>query len=489
MHRLKDPLWRLTNLYKIINKDGQKVLFKPNKIQELVNQSSNKRKIALKSRQIGFSTNEILKQFDFTIFNKNITSVILAHENDAIEKLFRIVLRAYNFMPEKLKPKIDRGGGSKNELYFPEINSRIYCDLESRGDTIQWLHVSEAAFMRDSVKLKSTLQAVPLNGQITIESTPNGLGNYFYELWNDPEQNYKKYFFPWFMFDDYKIETKEALVLSDEERELGKMATKNYNIKLSNEQILFRRLKKIELKQYSEDVKVPFEQEYPEDDVSCFISSGNSVIDAMIVKEHIDTAKPVLSSRNGFKIYQHFNKFSRYCIGCDTAEGTGKDFSVAVVMDMKQKEVVATFRCHLKAHDFAEKIFELAQMYSKEEEWPIIAVERNNHGHAVLQWLDKTLNYPNLFVDTDNKLGWLTSMVSRPIMINSFITAIETKFIIVNDLTILNECLTLINKNGKIEAVQSKHDDCIMATAIALQMITRYGDTDLYDDLKSKILL
>jgi hypothetical protein len=489
MHRLKDRDWRLKHIYKIINKDGQKVLFSPNKIQELVNRSNSKKKIALKSRQIGFSTNEILKQFDFTIFNKNITSVILAHENDAIEKLFRIVTRAYNFMPSDLKPRIDRGGGSKNELYFPEINSRIYCDLESRGDTIQWLHVSEAAFMRDSIKLKSTLQAVPLNGVTTIESTPNGLGNYFYELWNDLEQNYEKFFFPWFMFPDYKIETKEALALSDEERELRKMALKNYKINISDEQILFRRLKKIELKQYSEQIQVPFEQEYPEDDIGCFIASGNSVMDSFLIKEQIDSAKPILSSRNVFKIYATFNKFSRYCIGVDTSEGSGSDYSVAVVIDMKQKEVVATFRAHLKAHEFADKVNELALMYSREEEYPILAVERNNHGHAVLQWLDKTLNYPNLYIDTDNKLGWLTSMVSRPIMMNAFITAIETKYVNINDLTTLNECLTLINNKGKIEAAPSKHDDCIVATAIAIQMLTKYGENDLYDDLNSKILI
>lgn len=488
--KIADPKWRLTNLYYIVDKNGHKIKYTPNKPQAFVNQSKSKRKIALKSRQIGFSTNEILKQFDYTIFNKNITSVILAHEQDAIEKLFRIVKRAYTFMPEEIRPKLEKGGGSKYEFYFPAINSRIYCDLESRGDTIQWLHISECAFMKDSSRLKSTLQAVPLNGIATIESTPNGLGNYFYEIWNDPDQIYEKFFFPWYKFDEYKLPVKNKLDYSEEEIVLIDKAKALYNVDITQEQIAFRRLKKQELKSYSDDKKqVPFEQEYPEDENSCFISSGSTVIDLIIIDEMMNKAKPPIKDKDGLKIYDTIDKHERYVCGVDVAEGIGGDYSVGIVMEVRRKKVVAMLRGYFKPYDFADKLDKLCRLYSHAETWPLLAVERNNHGHAVLLELSEHLQYKNLYVHDDEKLGWRTDKISRPIMINAFIASVENKYITINDKIILNECLTLINNNGKIEAASGKHDDCIMATSIALQMIIKFGNLDVYDNIKSKILV
>ena len=122
----------------------------------------------------------------------------MAHEQDALEKLFQTVKVAHKNLDERLRPRLDRGGGSKYELRFPEINSKIYCDLESRGDTISRLHISEYAFVKDIKRVKATLQAVPKECPVTVESTANGL-NEFYDLYFDPDAPYVKFFFPWFM--------------------------------------------------------------------------------------------------------------------------------------------------------------------------------------------------------------------------------------------------------------------------------------------------
>jgi len=114
-----DPRWRLNNLYTIVNKQGVQSKFAENNIQKIVNDSPAKRKIILKARQFGISTNELLKLYDYTIWNENVTTAILAHENDAIKKLFRIIKRAHDFSDDKIKPRLDRGQGSKYELFFP----------------------------------------------------------------------------------------------------------------------------------------------------------------------------------------------------------------------------------------------------------------------------------------------------------------------------------------------------------------------------------
>jgi hypothetical protein len=194
--KLSDPEYRRNHLYKIVTKDSKIVTFKENKHQQKVNRSQALRKDVLKARQVGISTGCIIKMFDDTIFNPNTTSMIMAHEQDSIKKLFRIVMRAHKFMPDELRPRLDRGGGSKYEYFFPEINSRIYCDLESRSDTIQNLHVSEFGLMDDDERVLATLDAVPREtGRVTRESTPKGL-NHFYDSWVDPNSIYEKHFIP-----------------------------------------------------------------------------------------------------------------------------------------------------------------------------------------------------------------------------------------------------------------------------------------------------
>lgn len=96
--------WRVNTLYTIINKDGEAIQFKQNVLQRRVSENPARRKIILKARQFGFSTNEIVDMFDDAITKRNVTQVILAHEQDSIKKLFRIVQRLYKFFARRASP-------------------------------------------------------------------------------------------------------------------------------------------------------------------------------------------------------------------------------------------------------------------------------------------------------------------------------------------------------------------------------------------------
>lgn len=490
---LADPLWRTKSLYSIVDKQGNQVRYNPNSVQDLIRAVPDNRKMILKARQFGVSTGEIIRMFDWVCFTRNATACIIAHEQDSIKKLFRIAQRAYKFWPKELeqyKPRLDRGGGSKYEMYFPDINSRIYCDLESRSDTIGWLHVSEAAFMKDSSKLKSTLQTVPIDtGRVTLETTPNGMANHYFEMWNDPDQPYKKLFYPWYIFSQYQVPVHGKIILSDDEKLFIKKAKRLYGVSVTDAQINFRRLKKSELKISSHDkTKVTFDQEYPEDDSTCFLASGEAVMDLFKIKKMLEDISPPLSESDGIKIHKHPIKHRNYVVGADPAEGVKRDFSVGIVLDQDTKEVVAVARGQWKPSIFAEKLNEVCKMYSSPGgKYPLLAVERNNHGHAVLLALDEILSYPNLYVhDKDERLGWRTDSISRPVMMNTIVDAIEDGHMKVNDRDILNECLTLIDHDGKIEAADGKYDDCITASAIALQVCLS-SSLSIYDDLDLKI--
>lgn len=487
----ESPNWRVENLYSIVDKQGNTIPFKRNNIQRLIARSRKRRKMILKARQFGVSTGAIVELFDWVVFNKNANACILAHEQDSIKKLFRIAQRLYKFMPDALRPEIDRGGGSKYEMFFPEINSRIYCDLESRGDTIGRLHVSEAAFMKDSAKLKSTLQAVPIeSGVVGIETTANGMANHFFDMWNDPDSIYEKLFFPWYVFPAYTLPVHGPMMLTEDEVALAVKAKKLYGVTITDGQIAFRRFKKSELKVTSHDrTRVTFEQEYPEDESSCFLSSGEAVLDLFLISKMISECPTPTKDQDGFKIFKQPVKGRRYAIGADPAEGVNRDFSVAVVIDIDALEVVAKLRGQWKPSDFAKKINEIAKHYSSPGgRFPIVAIERNNHGHAVLLALDELLNYPNLFSHQDERLGWKTDSITRPVMIDAFLDALEDGHLKINCKEILQECLTLVDNNGKIEAAEGKHDDCITATAIALQ-VCMANKMSTYENLERRILV
>lgn len=485
LQEFTDPRWRLNHLYSIVDKQGNRVRFTENAIQARINAHPAKRKRILKARQFGVSTNGILKLFDHTIWKRNVTCGIIAHEQGSIEKLFRIVNRAYKALPQELKPVLDRGGGSKYEMYFPEINSRIYCDLEIRGDTIHRLHVSEAAFIKDPHKLVSTLQAVPLNGLVEIETTPNGIGNHFYEDWMSPGMGYENLFFPWYLHHEYRIETPQ-LEWTDDERDLAAKAKRLFQVEIDDEQIAFRRLKQAELKSL-------FAQEYPEDDQSCFLSSGAAAMNLVLVRELYESApKPIrVEERQGavVRIYEEYKRDDPYVAGADTAEGIGKDASTGAVYNRKTRKCAATiWSDSLKPSDFAKQLDALCREYTTGgRSHPKLGVERNNHGHTVLQVLEETCHYPNLYEHTDERLGWKTDMATRPILIDTFIEGVESGTFEVQDKDTFAECLTLVKNNGKIEAADGFHDDRVIAHAIAHQMCLLSKNLDLYDNIEDRI--
>lgn len=493
--KLKDPSWRRNHLYKIVNKQGQLVTFKENYHQALVNNDPAPHKAILKSRQIGFSTGCLIDMFDRTIWNRNTTSVILAHENDSIKKLFRIIYRAHKFMPPELQPKLDKGGGSRYEYFFPDVNSRIYCDLESRSDTIQNLHISEFGLMKNDDRVRATVDAVPINGRVTYESTPKGL-NHFHELWNDSTRSEKKFFFPWFAFEEYRLET-QPLNLTEDEIQLVDKALRLYNIQITPEQIAFRRWK-ISQKGGGTRGHRAFIEEFPEDDQSCFLTSGDAVLDLLQIKKMIDSAPEPVLDKGYLKLYSKLDKSKTYVCGADTAEGVGGDSSVGVMIEVQSRKVVGIVKSNAwKPYEFAHKLVELCEHFVKPGFiWPMLAVERNNHGHAVLLELLEHIKYSNLYFrevndngEKDDSPGWVTDKITRPIMLNAFIDAVENKYLKLCDKYILNECLTLINNEGKTEAAEGKHDDSIIATAIALQMALGSSNLDVYEKLETKILL
>ncbi len=286
-----DFQFRAKNTLKIRPKGGSIVDFEMNqaqlyiysKLEEQREEKGYVRAIILKGRQQGCSTFIAARFFDKVVRSEGIKAFILAHREDATTNLYSLVDRFYEHYPTALRPSITQANAKR--LFFS--NGSGYGVGTSgggnvgRSDTIQLLHMSEAAFYENTDELISgIMQTVPdmPDTEIIIESTANGLGNMFHQMSMNALNggyDYQLIFVPWFWQDEYKLDAKE-LQLSTEDLEYQEMW------KLSNEQMMWRQNK---IKTSGE---WKFKQEYPAYIQEAFNASGE---DSFISPENVLKAR------------------------------------------------------------------------------------------------------------------------------------------------------------------------------------------------------
>lgn len=139
---LNDPLWRLNNLYWIIDKTGNKSLFKLNWAQKQLYQNTWYCNLILKSRQLGVSTFVCLLFLDRCLFNSNQHAGIIAHTREDAEVMFWRVKFSYDSLPPQLKTIRSVNTDNARELQLSN-GSTLRVGTSMRSSTLQYLHISE----------------------------------------------------------------------------------------------------------------------------------------------------------------------------------------------------------------------------------------------------------------------------------------------------------------------------------------------------------
>lgn len=249
--RLADPMWRLSNLYKILIKgeNGQPDLvkqFKPNRAQRRFIERMWHRNIILKARQLGFTTLIAILWLDHALFNANQRCGIVAQDKDAAELIFRDKVKfAYENLPDTLRSRFPLAKDSASELLFAHNNSSVRVATSMRGGTLHRLHVSEfgkicAKFPEKAREVVTgSFPAVPENGVIIIESTAEGREGAFYAMSDAAEKlfvqkiklttkDYRFHFYPWHEAPEYRLDSTTVNITLDDhtyfdtvEHELG----------------------------------------------------------------------------------------------------------------------------------------------------------------------------------------------------------------------------------------------------------------------------
>ena len=446
---------------KIRTKVGRASPFLLNAIQRKYSETCGKQNIVLKARQLGITSYIAARSFVQTITRKGTLTMLVAHDREAAEEIFRIVHRFWDNLPEKLqKGVLKTSHSSARELVFPRLDSEFAVTLADenagRGRTIQNLHCTEVSrWGREGVEALASLRAAVVpGGEIVLESTANGAWGFFYEEWQRAEETgYTKHFFPWWYEESYVAKPgPEVMLLTEEETALVKEHG------LTAGQIAWRRQQWASLRRMAA-------QEFAEDPVSCFRASGECVFELEAVEVAMGAmSDPVETRENGrLAIWMPVEPGRKYVIGVDPAGGGVEgDYSCAEVIDRESGMQCAELHGHYPARELAREVMKLGKEYNT----ALLAVERNNHGAGVLAHLE-TCGYPNLYMENGLE-GWLTSSASRPTMIAKLSEAVATAPKLFRSERFLNECRTFVrDRDGRPGGAPGTHDDCVMAMAIA----------------------
>jgi hypothetical protein len=458
---VRDELMK--RLLKIRPKKGGRKWLELNRAQREYSRRCSKRNIVLKARQLGITTYVAARYFLQTITRPGTLTVQVAHSPESAESIFNIVQRFWENLPKAmLKGALVKSRSNVRQIVFPHLDSEYRVetadDNAGRGMTIHNLHCSEVSrWPRGGLETLASLRAAVVpEGEIVLESTPNGASGVFYAEWQKADETgYTQHFFPWWYDESYQeiVRTGKMLPLTPDEIELVKQHG------LSEGQIAWRRKQWQTLRELAA-------QEYAEDPGSCFLVSGECVFELSAIEKAAGLAEEgtELEDNGRLAIWLPPQKGRQYILGVDTAGGgSDGDYACAQVIERTMGMQCAELHGHFPPFELARRVADLGQRYER----ALVAVERNNHGFGVLAYLN-TLAYGNLF-EKDGQLGWLTSAASRPAMIENMAAVLMAEPELFHSSRLLEECRTFVRRaDGNAAAADGANDDCVMAMAIAL---------------------
>lgn len=527
---IKNQRWRLDNLYWIVTKDGDKSVFRMNRAQKhfydnyLAVEKPYHRHVILKSRQLGFTTFIDLFILDAILFNPNKEGLVIAHKvQDATEIFDKKIDFAIRNMAADIKEaffKINHRSARKVQVgidYGPDQGSvsSISVSVSGRSGTYHYVHISEFAKMcvafpkRAEEVERGTFPTVPFDGFIFIESTAEGMAGRFYEIFQQnwltrdsitpqlSQVQFLPHFYNW-QYDDMEMKKiYEPIPVKDMIKCEIDWESYQKEHKLSDVEITYYYMKWLQFGgKNSPDAIKSLMQEYPTTQEEAFLSTGQTYFSTAKVAELMKVAEngeigEVLADEKGdirfiptsggnLEIFKHPEVGNKYIIGGDTAEGLAHgDAQVLYVINQKTENCDALYHSRVAPDELATEAYKLGKYYN----FALLGIEVNKDGLWVNDALEKmgyqNLYYRKVFDDITQKVtkffGWKTTSATRPFALAALKAVVFRK----NEgfpYQILDEMLTFVrNMKGRPEAMDKKHDDCVMAASIGYAILQEEG--------------
>lgn len=451
----RDPIYFIETYLRIFNPSQGNIPFNLYKKQkEFLHLFLTKHEIiSFKSRQTGMST--LLQQLSLWLqlfydnYNIGIISLEQQKQNDFLKGQKIIYYNSdLSWLNVKIVKNIESLFSFTNNSSIRQGNS----NNPFRSYTMSTIIVDEQQFIPNLktqlMSVAPTLQRISntsLPYGIILNSTQNGIDNYYYQVYQKQLHNeggYTLFKFHWSDIPEY-----------DEEWYERQCDLLDNDPKLIQQEL---------------DMK--------------FIGSGDTYIKGEVLEQiqsQISNEYDVIylddEQRYKIQVYDHPEENEEYIIGVDPSGGTGNDYSQVIVLRRSDQNVVQIFENNeIDDRQLSILLNKLGTYYNNQK----IGIEQNGgFGLSVIRRLKNELNYSNLFWSeplSNNQIkkgskrkkkekvqGIINNMVTRPLILSNMQKYIYNDYTIVRQEQLFNELLVLIHYHGKVQQRYGFHDDLV----------------------------
>jgi hypothetical protein len=344
-------------------------------------------------------------------------------------------------------------------LEIQDVHNYFVNDILSH----QCLLIDELAFIQPTSIVEDFWRSVyptisrAKTSKILITSTPNGVDNLFYKLYNGALKKENRFHCE--RIDWWEVPGRDEQWKQEQIKDLGSYEA--------------------------------FSQEYGNQ----FLDNSQQSIDEALfdrLKNECYSPKHILKD-GAYKIWEEYDSEKIYAIGGDVSEGVGLDSSVLEIFDItdpRQINQVAEYHNNeIGPSEFTNEIVEICGHWGN----PLLLIERNNQGSGVCDRLANEFMYQNLVSwgakeAHKNKQNGMISHINTKYkaVLNMRYFVNETQSVNFRSLDCLKEFKNFVRyPNGSWKAKAGEHDDRVMATVWMLMSL--YNEiTEMYFEIKEK---
>jgi hypothetical protein len=462
--------------------------------------------IALKARQIGFTTLGMAHSLWLALFRPGANILIVSETQKSSNKNLAQARLAYQFLPDWMKeraPKIKND--SSNGISFETADGMVSYLKASpatngvfAGETATFVLWDEAALVEPASLqedvLRTLLPTTDAGGSMMVVSTARGAYNRFaktYRIAKLNDSQFVAFFKPW-MVSPFMRCSKDCGWCSGAEGEKAPCRTR-YDGK----------------RREFADQPWRFYQEYPSDDEEAFRESGRPRFVGLPTEDTLDEFpfrgdlvwqddktigfEPDPNGPLRLATLEPF-KDGFYVIGADPSQGVGRDYATAHVMTLDEggrPDILAYYRSNtVQPPEFAASLDRLGRFFAGRQWAALMAVEdQGGQGSLPINELHRHLDYPNPYMhqQVGAKRSKAARMFAFPMTVDRRRAVIDrlAKYLAVRDGDILLQGLypelrvelgqfvaqETANGNIRYSADVGCHDDLVMSLAIALWVL------------------
>ena len=348
----------IESLLVVEDKQRRRVPFRYNHIQSDVDATETGMDIWVKPSQVGFSTERIAKRLVNTLTNPGTNTVLVAYEDFITERLLTKVTFFYNHLASlgiPGFPEIHHNSTYEKTFEFKvngvvQTTSSIYIasarsKTAGRAETIHHLLLDEHAFYVPQATeniIAPAMARIPPGGTVDSFSTPNGEENEFHDWYVEARAGksmFTAHFYPWFVHEEYVIHLGDKRIrdIPETDKEEFHLAPDEERLMFTNgltfSQIRWRRwmIKLMESLRRKGEIRTLFPQEFPEDDKSCFLATGDMYYSVEFINRLAETCYPAPQQFNGLNVWYPPEPGGNYLVVVDPGQAKLTQSVISVI--------------------------------------------------------------------------------------------------------------------------------------------------------------